>query len=124
MKRFACVDDQKAAGFPVTAACEAAEVSTSGYYDWKHRVAAGPSERQIADTRLVELMREIFDTADGNYGVPRMHRALREGGLTVNKKRVHRLMRANGMVGRFARRRVQTTIGGPDGSMLPLSLMS
>ena len=119
MKRFACVDDQKAAGFPVTAACEAAEVSTSGYYDWKHRVAAGPSERKIADTRLVELMREIFDTADGNYGVPRMHRALREGGLTVNKKRVHRLMRANGMVGRFARRRVQTTIGGPDGYRIP-----
>ena len=118
MKRFACVDDQMAAGFPVTA-CEAAEVSTSGYYDWKHRVAAGPSKRQIADTRLMELMREIFDTANENFGVPRMHRALREGGLTVNKKRVHRLMRANGMVGRFARRRVQTTIGRPDGYRIP-----
>jgi hypothetical protein len=42
-------------------------------------VAAGPSERQIGDTRLVELMREILDTADGNYGVPRMDKALSEG---------------------------------------------
>jgi hypothetical protein len=29
VKRFACVDDQKAAGFPVTAACEAA-AATAG----------------------------------------------------------------------------------------------
>jgi hypothetical protein len=29
--RYVCVDDQKAAGFPVTAACAAAGVSTSGY---------------------------------------------------------------------------------------------
>ena len=29
-------------------------------------------------------MREIFDDADGNYGVPRMYKALRQGGLVVN----------------------------------------
>ena len=34
MSRYACVADQKAAGFPVTKACEVAEVSTSGFYDW------------------------------------------------------------------------------------------
>ena len=33
MTRYECVDDQKAAGFPLTTACEAAGVSTSGYYD-------------------------------------------------------------------------------------------
>ena len=37
MSRFRCVDDQKAAGFPVSPACEAAGVSTSGYYDWAAR---------------------------------------------------------------------------------------
>ncbi len=119
MKRFECVDAQKAAGFPVTAACDAADVSTSGFYDWKQRVAAGPTERQVADRLLVELMQEIFDAADGNYGVPRMHRALRQGGLKVNKKRVHRLMRTNGMVGRFCRRRIQTTVHGPTGYRIP-----
>ena len=71
MRRYACVDDQRAAGFPVTAACEAAQVSTSGYYDRCAREAAGPTPRQLAEAELVELMRAIFDAADGNYGVPR-----------------------------------------------------
>ncbi len=40
MTRYVGVDDQKAAGFPVTVACEAVEVSTSGFYDWAARHAA------------------------------------------------------------------------------------
>ena len=119
MSRFRCVDDQKAAGFPVIAACQAAGVSTSGYYDWSARVAAGPTEREIAEADLVELMREIFDASDGNYGVPRMHRELRRAGLTINEKRVRRLMRRHGMAGRFRRRRCRTTFPGPDGYVIP-----
>jgi putative transposase len=119
VSRYACVADQKAAGFPVTTACEAAGVSTSGFYDWAARSAAEPTEREIAEGELVELMREIFDASDGNYGVPRMHRELRRGGLTVNVKRVRRLMRLQGMAGRFRRRRCRTTFPGPDGYQIP-----
>jgi transposase InsO family protein len=117
--RFACVDDQKAAGFPVSAACEAAGVSTSGYYDWRARETAGPTERQLAEAELVALMCELFDEADGNYGVPRMCTALRHGGLVVNRKRVARLMRRHGMAGRFRRRKCRTTFPGPDGYVIP-----
>jgi transposase InsO family protein len=119
VSRFRCVDDQKAAGFTVTAACEAAGVSTSGYYDWCARKAAGPTARQVAEAELVELMREIFDAAGGNYGVPRMHTELRRAGLSVNKKKVRRLMRRHGMAGRHRRRRCQTTFPGPDGYVIP-----
>jgi putative transposase len=119
VSRFRCVDDQKAAGFPVTAACEAAGVSTSGFYDWSAREAAGPTERQLAEAELVALMREIFDAADGNYGVPRMHTELRRAGLVVNKKKVRRLMRRHGMAGRCRRRRCRTTFPGPDGFEIP-----
>ena len=119
MNRYECVDAQKAAGFPVTAACVAAEVSTSGYYDWKTRIAAGPSPREVADALIVELMCEIFAASDGAYGVPRMHRELRRGGLVINMKKVHRLMRVNGMAGRFHARRVQTTVHGPAGYKIP-----
>jgi len=119
VSRYACVADQKAAGFPVTAACRIAEVSTSGFYDWCAREAAGPTERELADEALVELIREIFDAADGNYGVPRMHRELRRGGVIVNHKRVRRLMRQHGMAGRCIRRRVRTTFPGPDGFTIP-----
>ncbi len=119
MSRYACVVDQKAAGFPVTTACEVVEVSTSGFYDWCARAAAGPTEREIAEAELVALMREVFDAADGNYGVPRMHRELRHGGVIVNEKRVRRLMRLHGMAGRCIRRRVRTTFPGPDGYTIP-----
>jgi putative transposase len=119
VRRFCCVDDQKAAGFPVTAACRAAGVSTSGYYDWCAREAAGPTEREVAEAELVELMREIFDASDGNYGVPRMYKELRRGGLRVNEKRVRRLMRLQGMAGRCRRRRCRTTFPGPDGYIIP-----
>jgi len=119
VKRFECVDDQKAAGFPVTNACEAAGVSTSGYYDWAERRAAGPTERQLAETELVALMRQLFDDAEGSYGVPRMFKALRHAGVVVNRKRVHRLMRRHGMAGRFRRRTCRTTFPGPDGYHIP-----
>ena len=119
MSRYACVDNQKAAGFPVTTACEAAGVSTSGYYDWRGRRAAGPTERQVAEAELVELMREIFDAAEGNYGVPRLWKELRRAGLRVNKKKVRRLMRREGLIGRHRRRKLVTTFPGPDGYVIP-----
>ena len=119
MTRYACVDDQKAAGFPVNAACEAVGVSTSGYYDRCEREAAGPTDRQVAEAELVVLMREIFDDADGNYGVPRMYKELRKTGLVINRKRVARLMRTHGMAGRHRRRTCRTTFPGPDGYTIP-----
>jgi len=119
VSRYVCVDGQKAAGFPVSAACQAAEVSTSGFYDWKAREAAGPTERQIAETALVELMGDIFEGSDGNYGVPRMYKALRKAGHGVNRKRVERLMRRHGMAGRCRRRKLRTTIPGQDPYVIP-----
>ena len=119
MTRYGCVDNQKAAGFPVTAACAAAGVSTSGFYDWRERETAGPTDRQIAEAQLVELMREIYDASDGNYGVPRMYKELRRAGIVVNKKKVHRLMRKHGLAGRFRPRKCRTTFPGPDGYVIP-----
>lgn len=119
MSRYECVADQKAAGFPVNKACEVADVSTSGFYDWCAREAAPPTVREIAEDALVALMRDIFTAADGNYGVPRMHRELRRSGVIVNEKRVRRLMRLHGMAGRCIRRRVRTTFPGADGYTIP-----
>jgi putative transposase len=114
VSRYECVDDQKAAGFPVTAACAAVGVSTSGFYDWQTRCQAGPTARQVADAEIVDLMRQIFAASEGNYGVPRMHRELRRAGLSINHKRVRRLMRLAGLTGRFRARKVRTTVPGPD----------
>jgi putative transposase len=119
VSRYACVADQKAAGFPVTTACEVAGVSTSAFYDWTARSTGEPTERAVVEAELIELMRQIFEASDGNYGVPRMHRELRRGGMAINVKRVRRLMRLHGMAGRFRRRRCRTTFPGPDGYQIP-----
>ena len=42
----------------------------------------------------------IHKNSRGTYGSPRVHRALKDGGYSVGKKRVERLMRENGLVGR------------------------
>jgi transposase InsO family protein len=94
-------------------------VSTSGYYDWRQREAAGPTERQVADAQLGELMVEIWEASDGAYGLPRMCRELRRAGVVVNHKKVLRLMRRHGLAGRAFRRRVTTTVAGPDRFKIP-----
>ncbi len=48
-----------------------------------------------------------------------MHRELRHASIEVNVKRVRRLMRLHGMAGRCIRRRVRTTVPGPDGYTIP-----
>ena len=45
----------KAEGFPVEAACEAAEVSTSAYYDWLAR-SAGPTDAEWDEALLINEM--------------------------------------------------------------------
>ena len=52
MTRYRCVDAQKAAGFPVAAACRAAGVTRSAYYAWANGTVHGPAQRQRAEARV------------------------------------------------------------------------
>ena len=116
MSRYRCVDAQKAAGFPVAAACQAAGVTRSAYYTWATRTALGPSDRR-QEARLVGEIRHIHARSGGTYGAPRVTAELRRGGLAVNHKRVERLMRAHGIVGHRPRRRRSLT--RPDAGAAP-----
>jgi transposase InsO family protein len=107
--RYRCVDARKAEGFPVAAACNAAEVSTSAYYAWATRRAQGPSQRQRDEAELVAEIRAIHGESDGTYGQPRVTRELRRRGRRANHKRVERLMHRHAMVGYRPRRRRNLT---------------
>ena len=48
---------------------------------------------------LTEKIREIHDRSRGTYGAPRVHAALQDQGIRVGKKRVARLMKADGLKG-------------------------
>jgi putative transposase len=107
--RYRCVDAQKAAGFPVVAACQAAGVTRSAYYAWTTNAAQGPSDRQREETRLVGEIRRVHARSHGTYGAPRVIVELRRRGWRVNHKRVERLMRQHGIVGYRPRRRRSLT---------------
>jgi putative transposase len=107
--RYRCVDAQKAAGFPVAAACQAAGVTRSAYYAWTARAAQGPSDRQRQEAGLVGEIRRIHAHSRATYGAPRVHAELRRRGWAVNHKRVERLMRRHGIVGHRPRRRRSLT---------------
>ena len=57
MSRYRCVDAQKAAGFPVVAACQAAGVRRSAYYAWTASAAQGPSQHERDEAALVAEIR-------------------------------------------------------------------
>ena len=105
MSRYRCVDAQKAAGFPVAAACTAAGVTRSAYYTWTARAAHSPAERHREEARLAAEIGRIHARSGGTYGAPRVHAELGRRGWAVNHKRVERLMRAHGIVGHRPRRR-------------------
>lgn len=95
------------AQFALRLMCRVLEVSPSGYYAWRKRA---PSGRALADEALVGNLWSSYTASGGTYGAPRVQRDLRDDGMAIGQKRVARLMRTHGLVGRTrARRRVQTT---------------
>ncbi len=86
-------------------ACRTLGVSTSGFYEWRHSQAQ-PCQRHRADTELRSVIREVHRQSRGTYGSPRVHAELRLGlDVRVGRKRVERLMRAEGLAGVTRRRR-------------------
>ena len=87
------------ADFPIRFMASRLGVSTSGFYDWRKRRTA-PSERCVADARLTETIRRVFERSRGTYGSPRVWAELRHGmGIRVGRKQVERLMRLAGIAG-------------------------
>ena len=103
--RYACIARHEDA-HDVRLMCAVLAVSPSGYYVSKKR---SPCARAIADERLLLNVRIAHDKSGGTYGAPRVQRELEDEGIHVGTKRVARLMRADGLVGRAPRRRRLTT---------------
>jgi len=111
------IEAEKAEQHNVAKACELLEVSRSAFYGWHQHP---PSARQLADEQLGERIEAIFDASRGTYGWPRVHRALRDEGVHASRKRVARIMRQKGLIGRCRRRWTKTTISDPETSAVDL----
>ncbi|MFJ1931728.1 IS3 family transposase [Kitasatospora sp. NPDC088160] len=104
--------------FGVQRLCRVLQVSRSGYYRWLAGADARAS-RQAADQALAAEIREIHAVSGETYGVLRVHADLQGSGHHVNRKRVARLMREHGIIGRHLRRRKRTTLPDPVAPPVP-----
>lgn len=103
--RFAFIQAEKA-NFPVTIMCRILEVTRSGFYAWCFRPQ---SLRAKDDRRLKVQIRASHEASKRRYGSPRIHKDLKADGERVSRKRVARLMKEEGIVGRKKKRFIRTT---------------
>ena len=104
------------AAYPVTILCRVLHIARSGYYAWARR---GVSARATADHALTDQITLVHARSRRTYGAPRVHAALRAGGVRCGTRRVARLMRAAGLVGCHRRRRAHTTVADPTHAPAP-----
>jgi len=96
--------------------CRLLGLSRSGFYAWLER---SPSARAEADRALGERIRAIHVRSRGTYGCPRVHAELAASGELINRKRVARLMRVEGLAGVSRRRCARTTVRDRDARPAP-----
>ena len=97
--------------FPVATMCQVLGVSASGYYGWSRRPVSAHSQR---DRQLQVLVRASFEASKHRYGSPRIHEDLLEQDARVSRKRVIRLMQADGLKARARKRFKCTTMSDHD----------
>jgi transposase InsO family protein len=95
----------------VRKACVMLEVSRAAYYQWSTHI---PSPHSRTDQALTARVERIHEDSRGTYGVPRVLAQLRRDGIRTGPRRVGRLMRERGLVGRGRRRSRRTTIPDPE----------
>jgi putative transposase len=93
------------AQYPIQLMSKVLGVSRSGFYGHLDRK---PCARTIADRELVKRIVQIHTASKQTYGAPRIHAELADEGTHVGRKRVERLMKAEGLKG-VSRRRFTTT---------------
>jgi putative transposase len=94
----------------VSELCRVMDVSRSGYYDWCERP---PSGRAIEDEELTKDIEREFKKGRRKYGSPKVWQALQQLGQRHSRKRIARLMAANGLFARKKKRFVMTTHANP-----------
>ena len=109
MNIYRFIEAEKVCRRNVKRACELLKVSRAAFY--QH--LAGPSRRDRADAGLTREIQAVHQESRGRYGAPRVHAGLRRQGRQYGRKRVARLMRQAGLVGRAAKRWKKTTIADP-----------
>ena len=96
---------------PIATLCRVLKISRSGFYAWRDRPESNRAQR---DRYLGVLVRESFEASLKRYGSPRVWEDLCEQQVRVSRKRVVRLMQAQGLRARSRKRFKSTTMSDHD----------
>lgn len=116
MSRYRFIAEEKA-HHSVVRLCRVLGLARSAFYAWQQQIAAA---RTRTDAQLTEQISAIYQQSRCTYGAPRVHAELRRRGTRVARKRVARLMRQAGLVGRCPRRFRRTTLPDPSSQVCDL----
>lgn len=112
--RYGFIHDRREK-FPLGVLCRVMEVSERGYYDWRNRQIrrsrgdSNGSKRATENKALKEQIAVFHCGCRSTYGYRRIHADLKNAGHRVNKKRVLRLMKEEGLQGIRKKFKVVTT---------------
>jgi putative transposase len=101
--------------WPISVTCAALEVSTSGYFESLRvaktaRLDPSPNTKaRMSQTLLLTHIRAIHAEVKGEYGWPKVHKALRDKGFKIGRERVRKCMQQAGIRARCRRKFVMTT---------------
>jgi len=113
--KYEFIDGEKA-HYPIVKMLRWAEVSKSGFYEWRARPQSATARRR---TVLTEHIRKIFTDEDETYGYRRVWRELRRQGVECGAELVRAVMRAEGLVACQPRPYRVTTIADETASGTP-----
>lgn len=92
--------------YPKGISCRVLQVSRTGYYHWQKRRLI---QRRLEEQKFLLLLRKHYELSRGRYGLLRLTRSIRKEGITVNKKRIYRLMKKYGIFSRTKKKFKVTT---------------
>jgi len=87
--------------YPVSVLCKTLGVSRAGYLAAQRRTPGGGHQ---GNQLLRAQIRQVYGASRGTYGSPRVTHELKEQGVSCSRKRVARLMRAEGLRGAAPKR--------------------
>lgn len=92
--KYEFIEGEKA-NYPIVKMCRWANVSKSGFYDWRKAPASATAERREA---LAARIVRIFNDSDQAYGYRRVHEQLGRDGIEAGPELVRSIMRSEGLV--------------------------
>ena len=109
--KYEFIEGEKA-NYPICKMCVWAEVSKSGFYEWRNRPDSATAERRAW---LAGQIRRVFDENDQTYGYRRVHAQLADEGIEAGPELVRSIMVAEALISCQPRPYKVTTIAGDAG---------